>query len=79
MWRFSVDYSQMPPGVRTRDGVVSECPHCGLRGAMLRWTAQGRTFEQWIQLKRGVHLLRTETYSCSGLVAGPPPPFQGAR
>jgi hypothetical protein len=74
MWRYSIDYTQMPPGTRTRNGVVSDCPQCGRRGAMMRWTTQGRTFERWLHLEQGRYLLHTETFSCSRQVAGPPPP-----
>jgi hypothetical protein len=74
MWRYSIDYTRMSPGTRTRQGVVSACPQCGRRGAMMRWTTQGRTFERWIHLEQGRFLVRMEAYSCSRQIAGPPPP-----
>jgi hypothetical protein len=71
MWRYTIDYTSMPLGKQTRQGIVSDCPECGRRGAMMRWTWREHIFERWVHLERGRFLIRTEQFGCSREVFGP--------
>lgn len=74
MWRYSIDYTRMPLGKRTKYGLVSVCQLCGRRGAMRRSpTPRSGTFENWLHLERGRRLLHTETYGCGRQIFGPSP------
>lgn len=74
MWRYSIDYSRMSLGTRTKYGLISVCQLCGRRGALRRSpTPRGGTFENWTHLEQGRRLLRTEIQGCGREIFGPSP------
>jgi hypothetical protein len=68
---FRKDYTAMPPGKKTRQGVITLCALCGQAGAYWQFTVQDRTLERWVHEQWGWTL--SQVRSCSRQIAGPPP------